>query len=364
MRISANPGANRAAFLDRDGVINIDHGYVSRQDNFEWVPGVLEAAKSLHDVGFLLVVVTNQSGIGRGYYSEGDFESLTAWMKDCFADAGAPLSGVYYCPHHPTNALGELRRECQCRKPQPGMLLQAAKDLNIDLSRSVIFGDKPSDILAGIRAGCAERILLGTDGKSEPSPVLEATHVFRTLADAVASPWFESLKATKISDEAKHMPAPGFESKICPMSELSGRVAALPKPIVFTNGVFDILHRGHVTYLAQARALGGSLIVAVNSDRSVKMLGKGADRPINSEADRAAVIASLESVSLVTVFDDKVPLKAVALARPDIYVKGGDYLIEDLPEAALCAAWGGQTVTIPFEHQRSTTAILKKIRAC
>ena len=153
------------------------------------------------------------------------------------------------------------------------------------------------------------------------------------------------------------LPAPAFEGKICTMDELAERAAALAHPVVMTNGVFDILHRGHVTYLAQARSLGGSLVVAINSDASVKMLGKGDDRPINTEADRAAVLASLESV-----FQDKVPLKAVELAHPDIYVKGGDYRIEDLPEAKLVATWGAKTVTVQFEHERSTTALLKKVR--
>ena len=153
------------------------------------------------------------------------------------------------------------------------------------------------------------------------------------------------------------LPAPAFEGKICTMDELAERAAALAHPVVMTNGVFDILHRGHVTYLAQARSLGGSLVVAINSDASVKMLGKGDDRPINTEADRAAVLASL-----VVVFQDKVPLKAVELAHPDIYVKGGDYRIEDLPEAKLVATWGARTVTVQFEHERSTTALLKKVR--
>ncbi len=157
-------------------------------------------------------------------------------------------------------------------------------------------------------------------------------------------------------------PAPAFEGKICAMEDLAARAAALPHPVVFTNGVFDILHRGHVTYLAQARALGASLVVAVNSDASVRMLGKGDDRPINAEADRAAVLAALESVDLVVVFPEKVPLKPLELARPEIYVKGGDYEPEDLPEAKLAAQWGGRCVTITFEHQRSTTALLRKVR--
>lgn len=161
---------------------------------------------------------------------------------------------------------------------------------------------------------------------------------------------------------ALRLPAPAFEHKIVTVKELAERSASLPKPVVMTNGVFDIIHRGHVTYLAQARELGQSLIVAVNSDASVKMLGKGDDRPINTEADRAAVLASLGSVDLVVIFKEKVPLNVIELAHPDIYVKGGDYRVEDLPEAALVSTWGGQTVTVQFEHQRSTTALLKKVR--
>lgn len=159
-----------------------------------------------------------------------------------------------------------------------------------------------------------------------------------------------------------HLPRPTFEDKIVDASDLARRRAELPGPVVMTNGVFDILHRGHVTYLAQARALGGSLIVAVNSDSSVRMLGKGEDRPINTQDDRAAVLAALQAVDLVVVFTDKVPLAVIEAARPDIYVKGGDYRIEDLPEAKLAATWGAKTVTIAFEHERSTTALLEKVR--
>jgi D-glycero-beta-D-manno-heptose 1-phosphate adenylyltransferase len=155
---------------------------------------------------------------------------------------------------------------------------------------------------------------------------------------------------------------PEFERKIAPRGELSARVAALPRPIVLTNGVFDILHRGHVTYLARARALGASLVVAVNSDASVRRLGKGDDRPINTEADRAAVLAALESVALVTIFDEQVPLPVVEIVRPDVYVKGGDYDMTLIPEAQLARTWGARTVAIPFEHERSTTALLAKVR--
>jgi rfaE bifunctional protein nucleotidyltransferase chain/domain len=157
-------------------------------------------------------------------------------------------------------------------------------------------------------------------------------------------------------------PTPQFENKIVAFDDLEEAVKELPHPVVFTNGVFDILHRGHVTYLAQAASLGRSLVVAVNSDSSVKMLGKGDDRPINREEDRAAVIAALECVSMVVIFKEKTPVKAVEKVRPDFYVKGGDYRIEDLPEAPIVHSYGGKVITISFEHERSTTALLKKVR--
>ena len=155
---------------------------------------------------------------------------------------------------------------------------------------------------------------------------------------------------------------PPFEHKIVARADLAAAVARLPRPTVLTNGVFDLLHRGHVTYLARARELGASLVVAVNSDASVRRLGKGDDRPINSEADRAAVLAALEAVSLVTVFDEAVPLPVLEIVRPEIYVKGGDYDMATISEAQLARSWGAKAVAIPFEFERSTSALLARVR--
>lgn len=158
------------------------------------------------------------------------------------------------------------------------------------------------------------------------------------------------------------MPQPAFERKLCPPAELVGRVSQLPHPRVFTNGCFDILHRGHVSYLAEARALGASLIVAVNSDASVKRQGKGDDRPINRLEDRMALLAALESVSLVTWFDADTPLELILAVRPDVLVKGGDWAIESIVGASEVAARGGSVHSIPFRHHTSTTALLQRIR--
>ena len=157
-------------------------------------------------------------------------------------------------------------------------------------------------------------------------------------------------------------PTPQFEEKICTPEQLAQRLAALPRPVVFTNGCFDILHRGHVTYLAQARALGGSLIVGLNSDASVKRQGKGDDRPINNEQNRAAVLASLESVSLVTWFDSDTPADLIALVQPDVLVKGGDWVVDKIVGSAETLARGGSVHSIPFLFDTSTTATIKKIR--
>ena len=156
------------------------------------------------------------------------------------------------------------------------------------------------------------------------------------------------------------MEAP-FEPKICPPQELAARLRSLVRPLVFTNGVFDILHRGHVTYLAEARALGATLLVAINSDASAKRLGKGEERPFNPLADRIAVVAALESVDLVTWFDEDTPLALILVCRPDVLVKGGDWKPEAMVGAAEVRGWGGNVRSIPFRHQRSTTALLKKI---
>jgi D-glycero-beta-D-manno-heptose 1-phosphate adenylyltransferase len=156
--------------------------------------------------------------------------------------------------------------------------------------------------------------------------------------------------------------APSYEAKIHRPGELARPLAALARPLVFTNGVFDILHRGHVTYLARARAEGASLLVALNSDASAKRLGKGPERPVNPLADRLAVMAALEAVSAVTWFDEDTPEALVRAVQPEILVKGGDWPVDRIAGAADVLARGGRVLSIPFEHERSTTALVQRIR--
>jgi rfaE bifunctional protein nucleotidyltransferase chain/domain len=155
----------------------------------------------------------------------------------------------------------------------------------------------------------------------------------------------------------------GLTRKLLDPALLSSWMADLPRPLVFTNGVFDVLHRGHVIYLEQARALGASLLVAINTDASARRLGKGPDRPLNNEVDRACVIAALASSTAVTWFDEDTPLQLIEQVRPDILVKGGDYDMSKLAETAALQAWGGRALALPFVTGYSTTALVKKIRA-
>ncbi len=183
----------RAAFLDRDGVINIDRAYLYRQEDFEFVPGFFKAANQLVDAGFELVVVTNQSGIARGYYTEADFWALTEWMTSVLKDKGIPLLDVLFCPHHPTKGQGAYQCDCMCRKPAPGMLLEAAKRHHLTLNASLMFGDKLSDIQAGINAGCRANILLGKNGDTPPLETDLTDLRFMNLLEAVQDPRVLSL---------------------------------------------------------------------------------------------------------------------------------------------------------------------------
>jgi D-glycero-beta-D-manno-heptose 1-phosphate adenylyltransferase len=165
-----------------------------------------------------------------------------------------------------------------------------------------------------------------------------------------------------VSDPAA-LPPPAFLRKIVARGQAGQALRQLPGPVVFTNGVFDVLHRGHATYLAQARSLGGSLVVAINTDASARRLGKGPERPLNNEQDRAAMLAALASVDLVTWFDEDTPVQLLGDLRPDIYVKGGDYDMASLEETRVVESWGGRSLAIPFLGGYSTTSLVDRIRA-
>ncbi len=181
---------HRALFLDRDGVVNVEKNYVHRIDDFEFVPGIFELCRRAEALGLRLVVVTNQAGIARGYYTEADFERLTRWMVDAFGERGITIDRVYHCPYHPTAGIGAYRRDSFDRKPNPGMLLRARDELGLDLSRSAFVGDQDTDMEAGRRAGVGTLIRLvhaqAPAGEAPPADAHPDVHSVDSLLAAAA----------------------------------------------------------------------------------------------------------------------------------------------------------------------------------
>jgi D-glycero-D-manno-heptose 1,7-bisphosphate phosphatase len=179
------PGA-RALFLDRDGVINVNHGYVHTRERFEFIDGIFDACRQARALGYRLIVVTNQAGIGRGFYSEAQFQALTDWMRAEFERREAPIDRVYFCPYHPEHGVGDYRRDAPCRKPNPGMILDAARDFRLDLPACVLLGDKSSDIVAGERAGVGCNVLYAPG--TAPAPAGPVIRHLRELAAFLRPP--------------------------------------------------------------------------------------------------------------------------------------------------------------------------------
>lgn len=172
-----------ALFLDRDGVVNVNHGYAHRAEDTVFVPGIFELCRGAQALGCALVIVTNQAGIARGYYNTAQYHAYSGWLRGAMAAQGVLLDGIYHCPHHPESGVGTWRRACACRKPAPGMILQAARDLGLDLGRSALLGDSASDIEAGRRAGVGLLMMLCADAIAPPTPMADVLTV-RDLAAA------------------------------------------------------------------------------------------------------------------------------------------------------------------------------------
>ena len=178
--------AKPAVFLDRDGVINVDHGYVNDEHDFEFIDGVFDATKQLQQMGYMLVLVTNQSGIARGMFDEERFLSLTQWMDWNFVDHGVEFDGFYYCPHHAEHGIGEYKQDCECRKPKPGMFISARNDLDIDMANSIMVGDKAEDMMAAEAAGIETKILVRTGKPVTEQGETLATTVLNSIKDVPA----------------------------------------------------------------------------------------------------------------------------------------------------------------------------------
>ena len=175
---------SKAVFLDRDGVINKDHGYVFEPESFEFISGVFDACLHFQALGYKLVVVTNQSGIARGYYTEAQFHALSRWMCETFRHHGVHIAGVYYCPHHPTQGHAPYVQDCNCRKPHPGMLLKAIEEHHIDPASSLMLGDKAADMQAAAAAGVGYKVLVQTGQPFSAADAAQADAVWESLYDA------------------------------------------------------------------------------------------------------------------------------------------------------------------------------------
>jgi rfaE bifunctional protein nucleotidyltransferase chain/domain len=329
----------KAVFLDRDGVLVRDSNYPHKIEDLQIFPEVAEALKMLKKAGYITIVISNQSGVARGLFTEEDIKKFNLEMKKKLEKEGAIIDAIYFCPHHPTEArIEKYKKDCECRKPKPGMLLKAAKDFGISLKSSWMIGDKEEDVSAGKSAGCRTIKI----GKSRGG----ADFVARNLLGAQKK-IFSIETNNKLVEETE-------------LSKIIRKAKLKNKKIVFTNGCFDILHAGHVDYLKKAKRLGDLLIVGLNSDESVKRI-KGANRPINSEFMRAKVLSSLEVVDKIIIFKEDTPELLVKKIKPDIYVKGGDWKLEQLPEKKIVESYGGKVELIDIIEETSTTEIVKKI---
>lgn len=335
----------KVVFLDRDNTLNPDPGYISKPDQISLFDDTVEALRLLQHFDYKLIVVSNQSGIGRGYFTEQDLEIVNTKLKSLLLEQGVTLTDLFHCPHKPED-------HCDCRKPSPGLIQKAvAKYPAIDLKQSFIIGDKVSDVELALHL---------------PLKPIQIRSYSDDKSSKLTYPILKNLKAA-----ANYILEDNFNQTwnqnffyFNQIEELAGKLKEHKKKnqkIIFTNGCFDILHPGHLQYLEQARRLGDALVVGLNSDDSVKRI-KGPERPVNNEIDRALMLLNTKAVDYILIFDHSTPEKTIEHIQPNIHVKGGDYQVADLPEAKIVQLYGGEVVILPFRAGYSTTSILKKMR--
>lgn len=335
----------KMVILDRDETLNHDPapGYLSDVEKLELLPHVAEGLTLLKNLGFILVVATNQSGVGRGYFSEEKLQQLHQRMDELLQEHDVVISEYFVCPHAPQD-------NCHCRKPKSGLVEQALQKFLVASENAYIIGDRLRDIEAGSFANI-DGIWLDTKSQEQklPTNLKFRAHDIKEAAEWIAQNEFEKMISTKVFDLQKKVELENFLQKL------------QNKKIVFTNGCFDILHSGHMQYLWQAKNLGDVLVIGLNSDESVRNL-KGKQRPINTWADRALMLASLDFVSAVVEFSDPTPNALIEKIRPHVHVKGGDYHVRDLPEFSLLEKLGSEIVILSFRQGYSTTSFLKRVQ--
>ncbi len=335
----------KAIFLDRDGTINFNAEYISKPSKVTLLNNAVEGLRILQRLGFMLIIVTNQSGIARGYFTEKDLEKVNDRLLTLLIREGILIDDIFFCPYHKEGSVKKYRKESEDRKPAPGMILKAAKKHNIDLSQSYMIGDSKGDIQAGKKAGCAATIFIDPDHRED----------VHESQDFNAKDLLESAVWIKLKEQ---------EKKLVPQDILPSLVKNLRKNgkrVVFTNGVFDVIHPGHINYLSLCKETGDYLIIGLNSDASVKR-NKGDKRPVNDLASRIDMIASLDSVDYITVFDENDPSNLIRIIKPDIHIKDDHYTVEQIIEYDDVIKNGGKVVQLPRIKDYSTTKMIEKIK--
>ncbi|MBS0619714.1 MAG: D-glycero-beta-D-manno-heptose 1-phosphate adenylyltransferase [Spirochaetes bacterium] len=333
---------NYAVVLDRDNTINADPGYLNDPAKVVLLPGAADGIQLLNRFGIRVLVATNQSGVARGFISEPQLAAVNKRITELLAQGGARVEEFFVCPHDDT-------ADCDCRKPKSGLIEQIFDKYRLTRAKTFIAGDRARDLEAGISLNL-RGILVGGTAEVPPENTVFRAPTLVELSSFVLETIFEDVIAEKVFLHAEDF---------LPMLK-NARDAR--KKIIFTNGCFDILHSGHVQLLSQARALGDFLIVGINADASVKRL-KGESRPINSEIDRARILAQLPYIDAVVRFTEDTPLALMQLIKPDVHVKGGDYVKEKLPEYKLMQELGREIVILPFRKGYSTTKIIERMAA-
>jgi D-glycero-D-manno-heptose 1,7-bisphosphate phosphatase len=370
--VRAERGVKRTAvFLDRDGTLIREKGYLKDPGQLELEPGAAEAVRLLNRVGMAVVLVTNQSGIARGYFTERDVEAVHRALEDRLSGEGARLDAVYVCPHHPEGVVEPFRRVCTCRKPALGLLHRAGEELGILVSGSYLIGDKRTDMQCARDGGLVGVLVTTGYGMQEWEASLadpespEPDLVAGSLSEAVAGILEEQGIPLEGQVGAGGTPRPFSRTwKYISLRHLLIRLAAeraRGHTVVLANGVFDLFHAGHAGYLQEARRLGDVLVVAVNDDGSTREL-KGPGRPVFPVAERIAILSALGCVDYCLLLRERTADRLLEAIRPAVHAKGADYTEETVPERETVKRFGGNVKIVGPPKRRSTTDILKILR--
>lgn len=337
---------NRAIFLDRDGTINVDTEYLNKPEDVKLLPLVIDGLKRIQSYGFQLVIITNQSGVGRGYFTEKQLHLIHNRLLSILKKESIYIEKIYYAPYYKKSNIKKYQQDAHLRKPNTGMLIRASQELNIELTASYMVGDKDSDIGAGINSGLKGNVLIRSRYPYKRKEYVPDKKVNNMVQ---ASEWI--IQQEEKSNIITH---PGK------LRQVVKKIKKKKKKIITTNGVFDILHIGHLRYLKECKRLGHVLIIGLNSDKSVHIL-KGPKRPVINQYARAEMLVNLKGVDYVYIFNEKDPRSFLKIVEPAVHVKAGDYDMKQIIERNIVKKGGGEVKLAGFINGFSSTKIIEKI---